>query len=344
MYIVSDSYTGHSKFLQHSQVNVYTDGSKSEAGVGAALHVLQQGYPTLTRRFTMPLTSTVFLAEIEALHQAGCFLREEALARGIRYVKIFSDSRSSLQALDSYKTKSQNVVKAMMALNDAAVLTKNVSLVWIRAHTGRAGNEAADQAAKEAANSGPNSPECSPQKLPMSYYKNLIYNTSLPIRLANWRASKKGAATLAFASNFNPKRTKELLQLDRSGLAVLLSLLTGHDELRYFVSKKDPHIPPTCRFCKNADETFLHLLTSCKPLSAQRLEVFGKSALPIDVTQIWTVDKLMEFISITQVAKLALGPLSDKCLFNDDSSDTPTNDSGGQCAPFSVSSHSSSSP
>ena len=158
--------------------SIYTDGSKSESGVGAAIYVLQQGHLPLTLRFNMPLTSAVFLAEIEALHQAGCFLRAAALARGIRYVKIFSDSRSALQALASYKTKSRSVVRAMKALNNACTLVRNISLVWIRAHTGREGNEAADQAAKEAANGSTNSPGCSPQTLPMSHYKNCLLYTS----------------------------------------------------------------------------------------------------------------------------------------------------------------------
>ena len=342
--VATDSFDGSNKFLQHSQVNIYTDGSKSDTGTGAGVVILQKGYPETKLRFYMPDTSTVFMAEIEAIKQAAQFIIENARTREMRFVKLFSDSRSSLQALDGYQTKSKNVVQTMNALNGASNVVKKITLVWVKAHSGRPGNELADQTAKEAATDHPEEVSCSPQKLPMSFYKTLLYNTSAEIRLTDWLSYKKATSLKPFTSQTSKKRSKELLELDRSGLSVLLGLLTGHNELRYFAAKTNPTMPEYCRLCKNADETFLHLLINCIGTREGRVAVFGQSNLPSDVTNLWTVDKLMEFISITPIAKLALGRISDRCLFSD-SSDTKsnTNTPEGQCVPSSSYTSTSSS-
>ena len=65
--------------------------------------------------------------------------------RNIKYVKIFSDSQAAVAALDSSEITSQAVKDAKTALNKLASITNHTVLVWIKAHVGHVGNEAADE-------------------------------------------------------------------------------------------------------------------------------------------------------------------------------------------------------
>ena len=69
--------------------------------------------------------------------------------RNVKYVKNFSDSQAAVAALDSSEITSQAVKDAKTALNKLAGTTKHTVLVWIKAHVGHVGNEAADQLAKQ---------------------------------------------------------------------------------------------------------------------------------------------------------------------------------------------------
>ena len=76
-------------------------------------------------------------------------LRIQAERSVNRYVKIFSDSQAVVAALDSSEITSQAAKYAKEALNSLASCTKHTVLVWIKAHVGHEGNEAADILAKQ---------------------------------------------------------------------------------------------------------------------------------------------------------------------------------------------------
>ena len=178
----------------------------------------------------------------------------------------------------------------------------------------------------------------------MTHYKNILFATSHTIRSQQWHDMPRCHATKKFFPTPNRKASADLLQLDRSGLAVLVSLITGHGELNYFRSKHHPYLSPTCRLCRGADETFFHLIASGPVLTTDREALFGRPSLtPAQLAGAWDADELMTFLSATGVWKLALGALGEDCLFSDSSSHTTiTNSSRGQCGPVSVSSDSSS--
>ena len=99
---------------------------------------------------TLNKECTVYQAELEAIRRAAKVLNENGKNWKIKYVKIFSDSMSSLQALDSIKKTSKTVRDAAIELNKLATVTKRLTLCWIKAHVGHQGNEIADKLAKRA--------------------------------------------------------------------------------------------------------------------------------------------------------------------------------------------------
>ena len=67
-----------------------------------------------------------------------------------RYVKLFSDSRAAIQALNSSTVTSQLVKDTVKALNFIGGRVERLETAWIKAHVGHPGNERVDQLAREA--------------------------------------------------------------------------------------------------------------------------------------------------------------------------------------------------
>ncbi|GBN62476.1 hypothetical protein AVEN_68598-1 [Araneus ventricosus] len=90
--------------------------------------------------------NSVFQAELAAINFAAGW----ALERIVK-IKVFSDSKSSIEAIRSPKVKSNFVLSVKDNLYNAKDL---VNLVWVKAYTGNPGNELADHFAKIASSCG----------------------------------------------------------------------------------------------------------------------------------------------------------------------------------------------
>ena len=137
------------KHLRMSEYNVYTDGSRIDGQCGAGFSIYKYKTNIASNCANLPTTSTVFQAEIIGIKLACEELIKIQEERNVKYVKIFSDSQAAVAALDSNEITSQAVKDARTALNKLAGTTKHTVLVWIKAHVGHVGNEAADQLAKQ---------------------------------------------------------------------------------------------------------------------------------------------------------------------------------------------------
>ena len=131
-----------------SQINVYTDGSKTEQGAGSG-YVILSGKEVVLHTQSINLTgeASIFQAELIAIQEAATHLYTHEDTQGL-YIKIFSDSQAALQALKSNNCKAQTVKDTHDALNTLAEKTKLIRLAWIKAHIGLDENELADKYAK----------------------------------------------------------------------------------------------------------------------------------------------------------------------------------------------------
>ncbi|XP_055944563.1 uncharacterized protein LOC129975528 [Argiope bruennichi] len=123
---------------------IYTDGSKTEKGVGAAFCVFQNGYPTTTWTSKLAEYNTVFQAEILALYKAVNYIRSTSTT-----TTIYVDNKASIQAAANPKSKNRKAREIFKILSSNI----NINLSWIKANTGHAGNKSADIQAKQAAES-----------------------------------------------------------------------------------------------------------------------------------------------------------------------------------------------
>ena len=103
----------------------------------------------LNKQYRLPNNATIFTAELKAIDLALTYIIPHRHERFL----IFSDSRSSLQALegDDWQNPLVREIKEKLhhIQND---LRKNIIFVWIPSHIGIKGNEKADASAKAALN------------------------------------------------------------------------------------------------------------------------------------------------------------------------------------------------
>lgn len=129
-----------SSYDQHT--TVFTDGSKSEDGVGCAF-VLGD----TSRAFTLPKHASVFTSELVAIIKALCYIEVD---NGNSYL-ILSDSLSSLIALRMLYPSNALVQEILQRVTVLTESGTTITFCWIPGHVGIAGNERADAAAKRAA-------------------------------------------------------------------------------------------------------------------------------------------------------------------------------------------------
>ena len=149
--INTDSFDGNPKHIQKAETTIYTDGSKTDHGVGAGFVIYHKNKRIHTESIHLPGTSTVFQAKIEAISHACQYALANLKEWNINYIKILSDSQAAIKALNKLIITSQSVLTTLEFMETLALEVKNLTLAWIKAHVGTEGNEQADQAAKEGA-------------------------------------------------------------------------------------------------------------------------------------------------------------------------------------------------
>ena len=179
LYIIdTDSFTNTELPIQ-SQINVYTDGSSTDTHVGSGFTITKHNKILSEGSRRLPDEATVFQAELMAIKMA-MFALAGKLTPEDRYVKVFSDSRASIQALNSAIVTSQLVKDTVAALNLVGGKVLRLEIAWIKAHVGHWGNERADQLARESNTLIHNVHGISP---PYSHFKSMLWDVMYNICL-----------------------------------------------------------------------------------------------------------------------------------------------------------------
>ncbi|GBO09339.1 Putative protein in type-1 retrotransposable element R1DM [Araneus ventricosus] len=235
------------EFSKAEGPNIYTDGSKSEQGVGAALCEFDSSN-TLSQSWQAKLhpRNTVYQAELVGLLEASKYA-----ARSSTATKIWSDSLSSLQALQDPKTSSPIARQIQQILLEYP----HISLGWIKAHVGHEGNEKADELAKEAILS----PTATSLDIPFprSWAKKTLQEQAMKAWQLQWTAEKSGRST----NKVIPKVSLVTQNWPRQ----VTQFVTGHGPFPYYLHRFGKHRDP---FCACGEEgTPFHYAVSC-PLTS----------------------------------------------------------------------------
>ena len=167
------------------------------------------------------------------------------------------------------------------------------------------GNEAAYLLAKAGAN--PQSDSAHHDVLPaFGVVRRGIAALRLSMWTEEWAAYPGGRMTKHFLPKPNPIQVSPLIQLDRVSLSQCTSFLTGHNDLRYHHSLRDPEVGNTCRFCAGEAETSSHLYAECPSFSVTRFHITGSFFLPIPIED-WTHEHLFTFLKLPSISQAMSG-------------------------------------
>ena len=233
---------------------IYTDGSKSNAGTGAAIIV--ENLTTLKNR--LPRDTSIYIAELHAILIALRFVRHRRLPK----VCICSDSRSSLTSLQHISVM-QHILSEIINIHQKLVADgTEVLFLWIPGHSGIFGNECADQEAKKA---------IALQNITVIPTNHHSIRNSIKLKCREfwqqkWRDDTEHTQLHdikpelgLWASSFRKSRIEE---------KTLARLRLGHTYLTHsYIFARSPR--PRCNTCDRT-LTVKHLLLHCDNFRAQR--------------------------------------------------------------------------
>ena len=126
-------------------IKAYTDGSKSEAGVGAGIAMYQDNNLTSTL-YRLSERCTNNQAEQIAILKALEHI--QSMETGDKIVLVHTDSQITLQLLQNKKKHTRLIELIRTKINEMEHQEWRVEFTWIKAHAGHRGKETADLVAK----------------------------------------------------------------------------------------------------------------------------------------------------------------------------------------------------
>ena len=254
------------------QVMVYTDGSKLDHGVGSAVFSTDLN---VSHSFHLPDHSSIFQAEVLAIREA-CKILTTSCPQDMSVANC-SDSQAAIRAVSSTSTSSKLVQQCKAELK-LACNGRNITLIWVPGHSNIDGNEIADVLAKQGASGGTRTEKVGP---PINHVKYNIHQHFLSEANKRWARSTRYRITKKTWPTYAKKRTEDLLKRDRSEIARIVAVCTGHWPIGTHAARLGIPFNPHCRSCQDtqAEESVTHFLCECPALSSHRLAAFGKRFL-----------------------------------------------------------------
>lgn len=245
-------------------VRIFTDGSKIEGKVGAALSMWNSEAETKACKFKLSTYCTVYQAELLAICQAT----REILRSTEANFGIYSDSKSSLQTVTNNYSTHPLAVETRKNLRESKNQNKDVSLFWIKAHAGLQGNERADELAKDAALKTKKRPDY--DQCPMSYVKRQIRLRTLEQWNQRYQTSQTGALTRLFLPDATDAY-KLVRKIKPTG--TLTQVMTGHGGFSEYLNRFKLKESPSCACEPGQNETVSHMLLDCPIYGKERYEL-----------------------------------------------------------------------
>lgn len=254
-------------FLEHlvdheGSTLVFTDGSKSDAGVGYGVV-----FPNFNKSGRLPDQFSIFTTECYAILTA---LKAIACHSGESFV-ICCDSLSVLQAIGHYNSVHPIIIEILEWLHLLKISGHNISFCWSPAHVGVAGNEAADSLAKAATNSS----DVTRCQLPANDMYPVIRSAILDSWKFTWELENQKMKEIA--SSIFPWKYSSM---SRQREVILSRLRIGHTRLTHGFLMSGDHQP----FCEDClvPLTVRHVMVECPSLSDERERYFSPSCRGTD--------------------------------------------------------------
>jgi ribonuclease HI len=283
------------EFLLHSDkhksaIPIYTDGSKTDVHVGAAMVAIDH---VSVRR--LPSCSSIFTAELVALFRALNYVNKHPFHSFV----IYTDSRSSLEALSAPQTRNPLVLEIQHFLVLLSSHFKSVCFCWAPSHIGISGNERADQLARGAC-----SLQVSPRLLPfMDFHPEITKIVS-----SCWQRSRDCVLLANKLRSIKPsvRPWVKASSRFRRWETALSRLRIGHTRLTHGFLMEGASVAPRCAACRTP-LTVAHILLYCGTFSVSRrkfLPFLTSTSSLADVlseNEHFTLHSLMDFLQEVKI-------------------------------------------
>ena len=278
-------------------VNCFTDGSKTETGTGAAY--LIKGYQLKHQDFiNLGCSITVFQAEITAISMAAQHMVDKSVMD--RTINFYIDSQSAIKALRSYLVYTKSVCECKRFLNKLS--EKNmVCLNWIPGHEGQLGNEIADRLAKRGADLLTEGFEPRMAISPC-VAKAALENWFISRQNTSWKNRTDCRQTRLALPDTDHKWKKCVKYLDRNGMRIITQIATGHASLKRHKFLMGLENSPDCDMC-GMEQTPIHIFTECPFLVGQRVMVFNRPTLEVNMLSKFSFSRIIKFAYLTELWK-----------------------------------------
>ena len=226
---------------------IFTDGSRSAAGVGSAYYSSSSSASA-----SLPRYASIFSAELHALYMAVSAVQSSF----VRKCLVLSDSCSVLLSLANPRSRHPIVRKLIHLVDTIRRSRREIKFCWIPSHVGILGNERADQAAVRAS-------KRAPELIPIYYgdcYRT-IHAAYTKFTSAKWTQSRtKLHEVFDVLENIIYDSS-----LTRREQVVLNRLRLGHCLFSHqYLMESDPS--PECAYCHSEIMSVKHVMTSCPSL------------------------------------------------------------------------------
>jgi kelch-like protein 2/3 len=229
------------KYPQH--LAIYTDGSKDNDKVGAAATCCGAH-----KQIRLPKSSSIYTAELYALQMAFNI----AMQSPHTHFVIFTDSLSSLSALNGNKLDHPSIIELLEKHSRLVLQGNSITLAWLPSHVGIKGNDKADSLAKGA--------------LRMEITNVKIPYTDLKFNVNNYMQNKWQALWDTFPNNklhiIQPKVNCTSVNLDKRRDDIVINRARiGHTFLTHAYLLRGEQAPE-CVPC-DTNVTVKHILIDC---------------------------------------------------------------------------------
>ena len=285
-----EKYEQH--FLRHkhkTDVDLYTDGSKSREGVGAGVAVMSMSdrYRGIQRR--LHETASIFTAELYGIKVALNAIRT---SRAISCA-VYTDSRSAIQAIQGQSRCKlvQDILELVVRLNKREI---NIVFCWLPGHCNITGNEKADKEAKAAVGLT----VISPQEIPVSDVKAYIKREMGKKVKQEW--------TNHLNERGEPPKLKEVCpdirgtpieaSLSRKDTMKLVRLRIGHTRLTHSFRLTGEDMP-WCIECETP-MSVKHILMECGNCARERFKFYDPREVSLRtlLTKKEFINKVLQFL------------------------------------------------
>src|SRR5579871_1541437 len=256
----------------HTAIHAYTDGSACRAALNAGLGAIIK-YPNgdkLEIHEPCGKFCNNYQAEIAAINTTLSTITKQFKQNAYEpsNIVIFTDSKSTLQALEDYLQTDNKEIILLAETIDTLQTSFNIKLTlqWIPGHVGIPGNEKADRLAKQgAAMEQINTPTNN------HTVKQILKNNSKDEWLKRWAKGSTGRSM--YKEMKQPDKNDCINKLPRKEQCTIFRLRTEHTTLNKHLNRLKLAQEPKCRNCTHPFETVQHVLLECPALISERKQL-----------------------------------------------------------------------